>query len=195
MDFENRVAEQFASHIEHTTQAAMSLHGPIIAGANIIVESLLQGGKVLSCGNGGADSAAQHFVAKMVNRFERERPGLPAIALSSSSSTMTSVADDHSYDHIFSQQVAALAHPGDILLVISATGNAANACHAVRVAEERQMRVLALTGYDGGQLGGMLREQDIEIRVPADNVSRVQEIQLLIIHCLCDLIDAQLLGH
>ena len=193
MDLEQRITQQFADHIETITTAA-SLTAPIARAASSIVESLLRGGKVISCGNGGSAAASQHFMAKMVHRFERERPGLPAVAISAGSSTMTSVADEISYDRVFSQQVSALAHPGDVLLAISCSGNSNNLLRAVEAAEERQMTVVALTGNDGGQLAGMLREQDVEIRVPTESVSRIQETQLLVIHCLCDLIDVQLLG-
>jgi len=194
MDLEHRVAEQFAANIEQTSAAASALPHAISLAATSVVESLLQGGKILCCGNGGSDAAAQHFAAKMINRFERQRPGLPAITLSTASSIMTSVASDHSYEHIFSKQVSTLGHPGDIMLVISSTGNSANLCQAVTAAEDRQMKVIALTGGDGGQIADMLQEQDTEIRVPASGTSRTQEIHLLVIHCLCDLIDVQLLG-
>ncbi len=194
MDLEHRVAQQFAANIEHTSQAASTL-GPAIAQASTaIVEALLQGGKVLSCGNGGSSAASQHFMAMMVHRFERERPGLPAIALNASSATMTSVADALSGEYIFSSQIAALGHPGDVLLAISASGDSANIVKAVRAAHEQQMKVIALNSGDGGKLAHNLQEPDCEIRVPGHNVSRVQEVQLLVIHCLCDLIDAQLLG-
>lgn len=194
MDLEQRVAAQFTSHVEIVANVADFLARPIARASEVVVQSLLRGGKVISCGNGGSAAAAQHFMSKMVNRFERERPGLPAIAISSASSTMTSVADDMSYEHIFSQQISALAHPGDILLGISCTGESPNMTDALRAARERQMTVVALTGRDGGQLANSLREHDVEIRVPIDSISRIQEVQLLIIHCLCDLIDAQLLG-
>jgi len=194
MDLEDRIANQFAANIEATSTAATLLGEPVIQASTRIVETLLRGGKVISCGNGGSEAASQHFIAKMVNRFERERPGLPAIALSSATSTLTSVADELSFEHIFSKQLGALGHPGDVLLAISCSGNSANILRAVEAAEERQMTVIALTGCDGGQLSGMLREQDVEIRVPAEAIPRIQEVQLLVIHCLCDLIDAQLLG-
>ena len=195
MDLEHRVAEQFARNIEHTSHAA-SLIGPsIVAASSSIVESLLQGGKILTCGNGGSASAAQHFMAKMSHRYERERPGLPCIALNSASSTMTSLADGVSYEHVFSNQIAALGHPGDGLLVISVTGNSPNILRATDAAHERQMRVVALNGNDGGKLAQQLREHDQEIRVPGESNPRVQEVQLLVIHCLCDLIDAQLIGN
>jgi D-sedoheptulose 7-phosphate isomerase len=195
MDLEHRIAQQFAANIEHASQAATELADPIARASREIVESLLQGGKILSCGNGGSASLAQHFMAMMIHRFDRERPGLPAVALSSSSATLTSVADDLDCEHIFSTQVAALGHPGDILLAISATGKSANVIHAVETARERQMAVIALNGGDGGSLSHMLGERDTEIRVNGDSVARIQEVQLLILHCLCDLIDAQLLGN
>jgi len=194
MDLEHRVAQQFAANIEHTSQAASTL-GPAIARASTtVVEALLQGGKVLSCGNGGSSSASQHFMAMMIHRFERERPGLPAMALNSSSATMTSLAEALSCEYIFSSQIAALGHPGDVLLAISASGQSANIIKAVQAGHEQQMKVIALNGGDGGKLATMLQEPDCEIRVPGHNVPRVQEMHLLVIHCLCDLIDAQLLG-
>jgi len=194
MDLEHRVAQQFAANIEHTSQAASELGPAITRASGAIVESLLQGGKILSCGNGGSSSASQHFMAMMIHRFERERPGLPAVALSSSSSTMTSVADALNCEQIFSSQIAALGHPGDILLAISASGNSANILRAVEAAHERQMKIIALNGNGGGQLSSLLQEPDCEIRVPGHTIARIQEVQLLAIHCLCDLIDAQLLG-
>jgi len=194
MDLEHRVSQQFASNIEHASQAATQLAGPIARASGEIVESLLQGGKALSCGNGGSASLAQHFMAKMIHRFDRERPGLPVVELSSSSSTLTSVADDLDCEHIFSTQIAALGHPGDILLAISATGKSANVLRAVEAARERQMSIIALNGGEGGQLSDMLGERDCEIRVEGSSVPRIQEVQLLVLHCLCDLIDAQLLG-
>ena len=195
MDLEHRVAQQFAAHMEYISQAASELSPTIARASGIIVEALLHGGKVLSCGNGGSSSASQHFMAMMTHRFERDRPGLPTMALNASSATMSSVADALSWEQIFSSQVAALGHPGDILLAISARGHSANLLRAVETAHERQMRIIALSGNDGGPLADLLLEQDCEIRVPGDNVPRIQEVQLVIIHCLCDLIDAQLLGN
>lgn len=194
MDLEQRVAHQFASHIEAASDAGVRLAAPIARAAALIVQSLLSGGKVLSCGNGGSAAAAQHFMSKMVNRFERERPGLPAIAINAGFA-MTSVADGMGCEQVFSRQVAALAHPGDTLLAISCSGESPNILHALETAHERQMHVIALTGCDGGRLAVSLREHDVEIRVPHASVPRIQEVQLLVIHCLCDLIDAQLLGN
>jgi D-sedoheptulose 7-phosphate isomerase len=194
MDLEQRLNHQFAAHMETVSEAAVRLAGPIERASRMMVESLLQGGKILSCGNGGAASASQHFVAKMLNRYERERPGLPAIALNAGSSTMTSVADELSYSQVFAKQLEALGQPGDVLLAISSTGQSENLVLAAESAVERQISIVALTGCDGGRIAARLREHDIEIRVPADNIARIQEVQLLSIHCLCDLIDTQLLG-
>lgn len=194
MDLEQRLNHQFATHMETVSEAAIRLAPSLVRASRMMVDSLLQGGKVLSCGNGGAAAASQHFVAKMVNRYERERPGLPAIALNGGSSTMTSVADELSYSQVFARQLGALGHPGDVLLAISATGQSENMALAVEAATDRQMTIVALTGCDGGRLAAKLQEHDVEIRVPADNIARIQEVQLLTIHCLCDLIDTQLLG-
>ena len=160
----------------------------------MIVQSLLDGGKILSCGNGGSAGDAQHFSSEMLNRFERERPGLPAIALTTDTSTLTSIANDYHYNDVFAKQIRALGHPGDVLLAISTSGNSANVLSAADAAHEREMRIVALTGKDGGGLASLLEETDVEIRVPAGNTARIQEVHLLAIHCLCDLIDHQLLG-
>ena len=194
MNLEQHVGEQFAAHIEAVSEAAIRLAGPIARASELMVNSLLQGGKVISCGNGGAASAAQHFVAKMINHYDRERPGLPAIALNAASAAMTAVADDFGCPQVFARQLNALGHPGDVLLVISAHGNSENTLLAAEAAMERQLHIVALTGHDGGRLAARLREQDVEIRVPAEDIARIQEIQLLGIHCLCNLIDTQLLG-
>ena len=167
---------------------------PIREAAEMIVQSLLGGGKVLACGNGGSAGDAQHFSSEMLNRFERERPGLPAIALTTDSSTLTSISNDYAFAEVFAKQIGALGHPGDVLLAISTSGNSPNVVRAVEAAEEQQMKVVALTGRGGGRLGEMLREADVEIRVDSDSTARIQEVHLLVIHCLCDLIDTQLLG-
>lgn len=159
-----------------------------------MTDCLLNNGKILSCGNGGSAGDAQHFSAEMLNRFEMERPGLPAMALTTDSSTLTSIANDYCYDDIFSKQVRALGQPGDCLLAISTSGNSENVLRAVQAAHERGVQVVALTGRDGGKMAGIYREDDVEIRVPATATARIQEVHLLVIHCLCDLIDRRLLG-
>ena len=149
---------------------------------------------MLSCGNGGSAGDAQHFSSELLNRFERERPSLPAIALTTDSSTITSIANDYSYNEIFSKQIRALGQPGDVLLAISTSGNSANIIQAIQAAHDREMIVVALTGRDGGDMASLLLPEDVEIRVPAKVTARIQEVHLLAIHCLCDLIDSQLFG-
>lgn len=160
-----------------------------------IVEALVNDKKVLACGNGGSAGDAQHFSSEMLNRFERERPALPAIALTTDTSTLTSIANDYHFDEVFAKQIRALGQAGDVLLVYSTSGNSANIIKAVHVAHEKGMPVVALTGKDGGALAATLNEADIEVRVPSDSTARIQEVHLLISHCLCDLIDHQLFGN
>jgi D-sedoheptulose 7-phosphate isomerase len=155
---------------------------------------LLNNGKILSCGNGGSAGDAQHFSAELLNRFEKERPGLPAVALTTDSSTLTAIANDYSYEEIFSKQVSALAQSGDVLLAISTSGNSVNVAAAMRAAHERGMVLVVLSGKDGGSMTDILTEQDIEIRVPSNRTARIQEVHLVVIHCLCDFIDTQLFG-
>ncbi len=159
-----------------------------------LVDCLLNDGKVLTCGNGGSAGDAQHFSSEMINRFERERPALPAIALTTDSSTLTSIANDYHFDVVFAKQIRALGHSGDILLVYSTSGNSNNIIKAAKVAHEKDMHIIALTGKDGGKLQEVLNETDIEIRIPSESTARIQEVHLLITHCLCDLVDQQLFG-
>jgi len=159
-----------------------------------MVQSLLSGGKILSCGNGGSAGDSQHFSSELLNRFERERPSLPAIALTTDSSTVTSIANDYSYNEVFSKQIRALGNPGDVLLAISTSGNSANVIQAIQAAHEREMTVVALTGKNGGGMASLLTADDVEIRVPSDITARIQEVHLLVIHCLCDFIDCALFG-
>jgi D-sedoheptulose 7-phosphate isomerase len=194
VELAERAHQLFNASIAVHTQALATLPQPIAVAAQAIVSSLLEGGKLLSCGNGASAGSAQLVSAKMLDGFERERPGLPAIALTTDSSILTAIANDHGYEEVFARQVNAIGHPGDILLVISSSGNSLNLGRAVLAAHERQMQVIALTGRDGGALARMLVEGDIEVRIPADSAARIQELQLLVIHCLCDLVDQQLLG-
>ena len=170
------------------------LHNTIVDAAQILTGSLLHGHKILVCGNGGSAGDAQHFSSEMLNRFELERPGLPAIALTTDSSTLTSIANDYHYDLVFAKQIQALGQHGDILLAITTSGNSGNIAQAIDTAHQRNMKVVALTGKDGGIAATKLHSDDLELRVPADSTARIQEVHLLIIHCLCDLIDHQLLG-
>jgi D-sedoheptulose 7-phosphate isomerase len=194
MDLINRINTNFHESIR-TKELANELLAEHIANASqLITCCLLNGGKVLSCGNGGSAGDAQHFSSEMLNRFEMERPGLPAIALTTDSSTLTSIANDYSYELIFSKQISALGQQGDILLAISTSGNSANVNRAIDAAHDRDMHVVALSGKQGGDMALRLAPTDIEIRAPSESTARIQEVHLLVIHCLCDLIDHQLLG-
>ena len=159
-----------------------------------MTECLLADGKLLACGNGGSAADAQHFAAEMVGRFERERPELPAIALTTDTSILTAVANDYDFAQIFSKQVRALGRAGDVLLAISTSGNSGNVCAAIAAAHEREMRVVALTGKGGGKMNELLTQDDVHICVPHSTTTRIQEVHLLTIHCLCDAIDTSLLG-
>lgn len=194
MDPVTRVREHFAESIA-TKQGAIDVLGESTAAAGaLLTRSLLDDGKILSCGNGGSAALSQYFSSELLNRFEMERPGLPAISLTTDASTITSISDDYTFEEIFSKQVRALGKPQDVLLGVSASGNSENVIRAITAAHQRGMKVVALTGRDGGQMAGMFAPDDVEIRVPATRTARIQEVQLLVIHCLCDLIDATLLG-
>ncbi len=178
-----------------TKQAAKEcLIEPITNAVNLLVGALKNNNKVLVCGNGGSAADAQHFAAELVCRFERERPSLPAIALTTDSSLLTAIANDYSYDDVFSRQVSGLGQQGDVLIAISTSGNSRNVLRAMEVAHEKQIAVIALTGRDGGNIAKQLNTNDVEIRVPTDSTARTQEVHILALHCLCDQIDAQLFG-
>jgi len=191
---QERIREQFEQSAQLKLRAVDELAPAIAAAAELMGHQLLQERKILSCGNGGSAGDSQHFSSEMLNRFERERPGLPAMALTTDTSTITSIANDYHYDEIFAKQVRALGQGGDILLAISTSGNSSNVVQAMRAAHDRGMRVVALTGKEGGEMALNLAEGDIEIRVPSPSTARVQEVHLLVIHCLCDAIDRMLFG-
>ncbi len=194
MDPVTRVREHFAESIVTKQAAAEQLADSIVAAGRLMSDALLDDGKILSCGNGGSAADAQHFSSELLNRFEMERPGLPAVALTTDSSTLTSISNDYSYEEIFSKQVRALGRAPDVLLGISTSGNSENVIRAISTAHERGMNVVALTGCDGGRMADVFTEGDVEIRVPATRTARIQEVHLVVIHCLCDLIDRTLLG-
>lgn len=186
----DQIRQQFEQSIA-AKQAALGTMLPSIAvAAELLVNHLARGGKVLTCGNGGSAGDAQHFSSELLNRFECTRPGLPAIALTTDTSTLTSIANDFEFGEVFAKQIRALGQPDDVLLAISTSGNSVNVNRAVSAAHERQMRVVALTGRDGGQLAQLLRKDDVEMRVPATSTARIQEVHILVIHCLCSCIDA-----
>lgn len=194
MDPVQRVIDNFNESIKLKSDAAPVLAPLIANAANMMATCLLQEHKILSCGNGGSAADAQHFSSEMLNRFEMERPGLPAIALTTDSSTITSIANDYQYADIFSKQIRALGQPGDILLAFSTSGESHNIIHAIDAAHDRGMSIVVLTGREGGQVAYLMQDNDIEIRVPGWSTARIQEVHLMIIHSLCDLIDRQLLG-
>ncbi len=194
MDSLERVQQHFRDSISTKQAALEAIAEPITVAGSLMSQALLAEGKILSCGNGGSAADSQHFSSELLNRFEMERPGLPAMALTTDSSTLTSISNDYAYEEIFSKQVRALGKPEDVLLGISTSGNSENVCRAIQAAHERGMKVVALSGRDGGRMAGLLREGDIELRVPAERTARIQEVHLVVIHCLCDLIDTAIIG-
>jgi D-sedoheptulose 7-phosphate isomerase len=192
MSANDRIRKHFEDSIAVKQRASADLVPAIAAAAEMMTSALRTGGKILSCGNGGSAGDAQHFSCELLNRFEIERPGLAAIALTTNSTTLTAIANDYSFDEIFSKQVAALGHPSDCLLAISTSGNSANVVAAIKAAHEKEMTVIALTGRDGGTIGRTLNGDDIEIRVPNERTARIQEVHLVVIHSLCDVIDQAL---
>lgn len=194
MDAVSRTLQLFQASIEAKQQAMETLPAVIVQASQIMVQALLNERKILACGNGGSAGDAQHFASELVNRFERERPGLPSLALTTDSSVITSIANDYDYQEVFSRQVRALGLPGDILLAISTSGNSGNVVQAIAAAHDREMGVVVLSGRDGGRMAPLLLPEDVEIRVPSQVTARIQEVHLLAIHCLCDLIDQQLFG-
>lgn len=194
MDLITRISENFSESAHLKLQAMDALAGPIALAAERMVQCLKGDGKILACGNGGSAADSQHFAAELLNRFERERPGLAAMALTTDTSTLTSIANDYDYDQVFSKQVRALGHAGDLLLAISTSGNSRNVLAAMQAAHEAQMGIVALTGRNGGQMAEALRPTDVHICVPAQSTARIQEVHLLTLHCLCDAIDCLLLG-
>jgi len=195
MDPVQRIKDNFQESIRVKTEATNVLAPVIAKAAEAISNALLNDHKIMACGNGGSAADAQHFSAEMLNRFEMERPGLPAITLTTDSSTLTSIANDYQFAEIYSKQIRALGQPGDVLLAISTSGESHNIIHAVDAAHDRDMVVIALTGREGGQIADLMNENDVEIRVPTWSTARIQEVHIMAIHCICDLVDLRLLGH
>ena len=191
---QNRVAEHFAQSIQAKQQAAEVLSAPTAQAAEIMLQCLMNDGKILACGNGGSAADAQHFAAEMTGRFEKERMELAAIALTTDTSALTAIGNDYGFDHIFSKQVRALGRPGDILMGISTSGNSANIIEAIHAAHERDMQVIAFTGRDGGKIAGLLKDDDVLLNVPHPRTARIQENHIVLIHALCDCIDSALFG-
>ena len=189
-----RVAAHFAESIAAKQQAVEVLAEPTAEAAQLMINCLMNDGKILVCGNGGSAADAQHFAAEMTGRFEKERMELAAIALTTDTSALTAIGNDYGFDHIFSKQVRALGRPGDILMGISTSGNSANIIEAIHAVHERDMQVIAFTGRDGGKIAGLLKDNDVLLNVPHPRTARIQENHIVLIHALCDCIDSALLG-
>ena len=191
---EQRIQQQFFDSADLKYQSAETLTRPIADAVAAIVGCITAGGKVLACGNGGSASDAQHFAAEFVGRFERERPGLAALSLTTDTSILTAISNDYDYTQVFAKQVQALGAPGDVLLALSTSGNSANVLAAVAAAKAKELTVIALTGRGGGKLAAMLADTDVHICVPHERTARIQEVHILALHCICDAVDVQLLG-
>ena len=194
MDLISRISQHFTDSAQTKLDAMELLAAPLAGAAEMMVGALVNNGKILACGNGGSAADAQHFAAELVGRFELERQGLAAIALTTDSSILTAVGNDYGYKTVFERQVRALGQPGDVLLAISTSGNSSSIVEAIRAAHDNELHVVALTGKGGGEIGQILRDSDVHICVPSERTARIQEVHLLTIHCLCDAIDCMLLG-
>jgi D-sedoheptulose 7-phosphate isomerase len=194
LDLLSRINNHFEDSARLKLALAELLSAPIEAAAQVMAEAFINEKKVLVCGNGGGAANAQYFSSRMLNHFEVERPGLATIALNADSTTLTAIANFGHFDQTYAKQVQALGQADDVLVVISTSGNAANIINAIHAAKERQMKLIAFSGGDGGLVMELLEEQDIHLGVPHDNAARIQEVYVLILHCLCDAIDCLLLG-
>jgi D-sedoheptulose 7-phosphate isomerase len=191
---EQRIQQQFFDSAALKYACAETLSQPIFEAVQAVVACITAGGKVLACGNGGSASDAQHFAAEFVGRFERERPGLAAIALTTDTSIITAIGNDYSFDVVYAKQVQALGAPGDVLIALTTSGNSVNVLAAVEAAHAKEMTVVALTGHQGGRMASLLSDDDVHICVPHERTARIQEVHILALHCLCDAVDSQLLG-
>ena len=189
MSLQDRIQHQFTDSIATKQKSLEAMAGPIEDAIHLMVKSLKSDGKIMACGNGGSAADAQHFAAELLNRFEMERPPLAAVALTTDSSTLTSIANDYRYEEVFSKQVLGLGRKGDVLLAISTSGNSPNVIEAIHAAHQRGVNVVALTGKKGGKMAALLKDTDVHLCVPADRTARVQEVHLVVMHCLCDGID------
>lgn len=189
MDAKDRIEQHFRSSIQAKQETLDNSADTILRAGELLSSSLAAGKKILVCGNGGSAADAQHLSSELVNRFERNRRALPAIALTTDTSSLTSIGNDYSFDDIFVRQIAALGRAGDILIAISTSGNSGNILRAVEAAHRQKMQVVVLSGRDGGKLGQTLADGDIEVRVAATSTARIQETHILIIHCWCDQIE------
>lgn len=189
MTLENRITHFFEESIRAKRETLDGMRPRLVSAGRMLAECLQDGGKILSCGNGGSAADAQHFAAELINRFERDRPALAGLALTTDTSALTSIANDADYDEIFARQVAGLGKPGDLLLAISTSGNSPSVIRAIEAAEQCSMRTIALTGRDGGEIAHTLARSDIELRAAHTATARIQEVHLLFLHCLCAAVD------
>lgn len=194
MTHPERISSLFSAHSETISKTFDALSDRIIEAAQRMSHCLLNDGKILTCGNGGSCSEAMHLSSELLNRFDRDRPGLPAIALPTDVATVTSIANDYHYDDVFAKPIRALGHAQDLLVMYSTSGNSPNLLKALKAAHDRDMRIIALTGRDGGTVAALLGDGDLELRIPSTSTARIQEAHLLLTHCFCDLIDLQLFG-
>ena len=194
INIENRITKHFQDSIATKQRVMEALTPQIAAASRVMVHCLKNGGKILSCGNGGSAGDAQHFAAELVGRFEREREELAAIALTTDTSILTAVANDYSFDEVFAKQVRGLGRPGDVLYGISTSGNSKNVIAAIEAAHKKGMHIIGMTGREGGKIAGMMREGDVLLNVDSPTTTRIQEVHLLTLHCLCDAIDNLMFG-
>ena len=194
MDMTAHMASHFEDAIDTLRTSSKDLTVPLAAAVDILFAALANNGKILACGNGGSAADAQHFIAELVGRFERDRLPLAGIALNTDTSIMTAIANDYGFDTLFERQVTALGQPGDVLVAISTSGNSANVLNSIAAAHEREMTVIAITGKGGGKINELLTDADIHLCVPHDRTMRIQEVHIVLLHALCDGIDALLLG-
>ncbi len=194
MDMTSRMTSHFDDAVDAFRSSARELAPALAAAVDLLFGALTNNARILACGNGGSAADAQHFVAELVGRFERDRLPLAGIALNTDTSIMTAVGNDYGFNAVFERQVAALGQPGDILVAITTSGNSPNVLRAIEAAHERDMQIIALTGKGGGQINSLLYETDIHLCVPHDRTMRIQEVHILLLHALCDGIDALLLG-
>ena len=190
----DRVTARFNESIANLEAAAVPLAEPISRCAERMSQTLINGGKILICGNGGSAADAQHFSSELLNRFEAERPGLPAIAITTDASTLTSIANDYDFGDVFARQIRALGQPGDVLFVITTSGNSVNITRALQAGHEKNMICVALSGRDGGEAARAMDDDDVIILAPGETTARIQEVHGLAIHCICDLIDWRIFG-
>lgn len=189
MDIVNHLQSIFVESIKTKESVMQSLLPQVAKAGELLAATLKAGGKVLSCGNGGSACDAQHFTGEIVGRFQIERDGLAAVSLTADTGLLTALANDYGYENLFSRQVKALGRKNDLLLAISTSGNSKNIINSIGQAHSSGLRVVALTGKDGGKIAKALDDQDVEIRVPSKVTARIQEVHILIIHSLCEIVD------